>query len=216
MKGIWILLLLLITSALPAIMVFFWFRYRKSAVTLPWFLAALAAGILSFLVAAFVQDLFFNDKRDGLWPLFFNIFIRIALVEEASRIVSLVLFYNSVKCRSSPDSSFFAALGLAAGLGFAVIESAYYGIPNLNIAMLRIFTAAPLHGACGIRAGTAVFAFRQHPARSLFLFFSAVIIHGAYNLMIVNPVIPSAFAIPVALTAFFASLPYIKAQESSG
>jgi RsiW-degrading membrane proteinase PrsW (M82 family) len=208
MNGIWILLLLILIAALPAIAVFFWLRSRKSPITLLWFLLSIAAGIVSFIVAALIQTLFAPDRREGVWPVLFNIFIRIALIEEASRIIAVIPFFRAAKKRRN-SIAFGAAIGLIAGLGFAVIESAYYGIANLNIALLRIFTAVPLHAACGIRVGTAVFIAPQYPAKFLFLFISSVIIHGAYNLMIVNPAIPSILAVPTALIAFFASIYYL-------
>jgi len=212
MNGIWILLLLIIAAIFPAIVVFFWLRSRKPSITLPWFLLSLSAGIISFIVAAMIQTLFALDKREGVWPVFFNIFIRIALIEEASRIIILFFLNRAAKNRRN-NIAFGAAIGLIAGLGFAVIESAFYGIANITITLLRIFTAAPLHAACGIRAGAAVFAAPQHPAKAFFLFISSVFIHGAYNIIIVNPAIPSLLVIPTALIAFFASIYYL--SESS-
>jgi len=208
MDEIWILLLLIIAATFPAIIVFFWLRSRKPSITLPWFLLSLSTGIISFIVAAMIQTLFVPNKREGIWPVLFNIFIRIAMIEEASRIIALFFLNRAAKSRRN-IIAFGAAIGLIAGLGFALIESAYYGIANLNIALLRIFTAAPLHAACGIRAGTAVFVAPQHPAKAFFLFITSVFIHGAYNLMIVIPTIPSFLAIPTALIAFFASIYYL-------
>ena len=213
MSGIWILLLLILTSALPAIIVFFWFRARKSAVTLPWFLVSIVAGIISLLLVALIQRIFLppgGNGKDGLGLLFFGIFVRIALFEEASRLVTLIPLIKAGNRRHNMDRTFGAALGLAAGLGFAMIENASYGIADINIALIRAFTAAPLHGACGIRAGVSVFTFRQHPVRALFLFISAVLIHGAYNLMIVSPALPSVLAILVAFAALFGSLYYVR------
>ena len=221
MSGIWILLLLILSAALPAIIVFFWFRARKSAVTLPWFLAALAAGILSLLIVALIQKFFIPLNKNGmneLGHIFFSIFIRIALVEEASRLITLIPLLKAGSLRKTSQSvdyrSFGASLGLAAGLGFAMIENASYGIADINITLLRAFTAAPLHGACGIRAGAAVFIFAKHPVKSIFLFISAIFIHGAYNLMIVSPALPSILAVLIAFAALFASLPYIRDTET--
>ena len=217
MKGIWILLLLILTSALPAIIVFFWLRARKSAVTLPWFLVSLAAGIVSLLIVALIQSFFFLPGKDGtgeLGFLFFEIFIRIALIEEASRLFTLIPLIKAGTFRRSTDRTFGAAIGLAAGLGFAMIENASYGIADINIALIRAFTAAPLHGACGIRAGVSVFIFKQHPIKAFFIFISAVLIHGAYNLMIVSPALPSILAILIAFAALFASLFYIRYAET--
>ena len=216
MNGIWILLLLILAAALPAIIVFFLYRVRKSAVTLPWFLAALAAGIISLLIAALIQS-FFSAGRNGqygLWSIFFDVFIRIALVEEASRLVTLLPLIKTGSRRLHGGRSLGPVFGLAAGLGFAALENAFYGMADINITLLRAFTAAPIHGACGIRAGTAVSIAGEHPVRSLILFISTVLIHGAYNLIIISPPIPSALAIPAALAALFASLPLMKNARS--
>ena len=125
MSGILILLLLILSAALPAVIVFFWLRFRKPAFSLLWFLAALSAGIVSFLVAALVQRFFPPYKHGGLFSLFFSVFIRIAFAEEASRIVTLIPFYKIGRNRAAMDKTFGATLGLAAGLGFAMIENAY-------------------------------------------------------------------------------------------
>ena len=214
MNGIWILLLSTIIAALPAIIAFFLLRSRKSALTLPWFLASLAAGIISFIAAAFIQNFFTTGRQSGFWPLFINIFIRIALVEESSRLLGIIPLWKTGKNSRLADSSIGAAMGLAAGLGFALIESAYHGIADLNIALLRLVTAAPLHGACGIRVGTAIFVARRDPLKTAILFVSSVLIHGAYNLIIINPVIPSILAIPAALLALFVSLNYLMTKNA--
>lgn len=208
MNGIWILLLLLLTATLPAIIVFFWLRSRKSPVTLPLFLLSLAMGIISFIVAGIIQVFFPPYRRDEFWPVFFDIFIRIALIEEAGRIITLIPFLKAGKNRRD-GIAFGASVGLIAGLGFAAIESAYHGITNINITLLRIFTAVPLHAACGIRAGSAVFIAPKYRIKAFFLFVSSVFIHGAYNLMIVSPAIPSFLAVLIALIALFASFNYL-------
>ena len=212
MNGIWILLVLILTAALPVIIVFLWFRITKSTVTLPWFLVSLAAGIISLLAAALIQDLVPSfDLRGQERPrfLFYNVFIRIALLEETSRIITLIPLLKAGKRRLSTDRSYAAALGFVAGLGFATLESALYGMADISITLLRVFTAAPLHAACGIRVSTAVSNFRQHPLTAPFLFISSVLIHGTYNLMIESPAFPSALAILVALAGLITSLPYI-------
>jgi RsiW-degrading membrane proteinase PrsW (M82 family) len=213
MNGIWVLLLLLLTATLPAIIVFIWLKSKKSAITLPWFLVSFLAGIISFIVAAMIQMFFDPFRTQGFWTAIFNIFIRIALIEELSRIIVLFPLEKASK-KSWTNIAFGAAIGLITGLGFAAIENAYYGLANINITLLRLFTAVPLHAACGIRAGTAVFTVSQHPVKASFLFVSSVFIHGAYNLMIVNPAIPSFLAILIALVALFASFPYLSDADS--
>ena len=214
MSGIWVLLVLIIAAALPPVIVFFWFRSRKILVSPPWFLAALAAGIICLLAAALIQGLFPPPSRNGLAHVFFNVFIRIALVEEASRLLALIPLLKIARLlpaagSSRLDSSFGPALGFVAGLGFAAMENAAYGMADISITVLRAFSAAPLHGACGIMAGAAVFGIRRHPIRALALFVLAVFIHGSYNLIIVSPALPSVLAIPTAFAALFAFLHFV-------
>ena len=221
MNGIWILLILILTATLPAIIGFIWFKSNKIPVSLPWYLISLVAGAVSLFFAALIQSFFPPPVRSGLGPVFFGIFVRIALVEEASRLVTLVPLLKIGSRLRNDDIVFGSALGLAAGLGFAAIENAFYGTADINITLLRAFTAAPLHGACGIRTGTAVLSFREHPVKAIFLFISAVLIHGAYNLMIVSPALPSipliraAIVILFAIAVLYTSLSYIKTAEGS-
>jgi len=212
MKGILVLLLLVLASSLPGIIVFLWFRARKSELALSWFLLSITAGIISLLIAAFIQR-FFSSQQDGLGDLFFGVFIRIALVEELSRFVTLIPLFTASNHIRKTNISFGASLGLVSGLGFAILENAFHGMADISIALLRAFTAAPLHGACGIRAGAAVFVFNKSPGKALFHFVSAVLIHGAYNLIIISPAIPSALAILIALSALFAALPLLKSTN---
>ena len=209
MNGIWILLLLIISAALPAFIVFIWFKAIKSPVTLPLFLASLAAGVVSLLAAVLVQRFFPPPGKDMLGAIFFGVFIRIALVEEASRLVGLIPLLKLINRRRDLNKSFCAAIGFASGLGFGMMESAFYGVSGVNIILLRALTAAPLHGACGIRAGVAIFTVRKHPVQALFLFISAVLLHGAYNLIIVSPAFPPLLAAFIALAALFTSIHYL-------
>ena len=215
MNSIFILLLLLFASALPVIILYFWIRKGTGEstiqVTPPWFLCALAAGIVSLLIAALTHRFFPpTGSADRLGSLFFSIFIKVALVEEISRLITLFPLLKVGNLRR--NQSFAAILGLAAGLGFAAAENALYGMADINITLLRAFTAAPLHGACGIRIGAAIFKLNRQPVKAVFLFISALVMHGAYNLIIVSLAVPAIMAVPIALAALFISLPMLKSD----
>ena len=215
MNGILILLLLILTAALPVIIAYVWFRARKPAISAPWFLASLAVGVIALVPAALIQN--FLPSSGVLWPgqLLFGVFIRTALVEEASRYFTLIPLLETGNRRLKTDGTIFASLGFISGLGFAMVENAAYGIADINLTLIRAFTAAPLHAACGTRAGEAVYIFRQHPIKSFLLFISAVIIHGLYNLMILSPVLPSMLAIPIAYAALFASFYFLRINDKN-
>jgi RsiW-degrading membrane proteinase PrsW (M82 family) len=143
-------------------------------------------------------------------------------MEELGRFIALRLFFRFCPLRGGASSPaghqgsgdgtpvFGAAAGLAAGLGFAVIESASYGAADLNIALLRAFTSAPLHGACGARVGSAAFTPLKQPGRAFFRFLSAAIIHGMYDFIIISPRLPSALSVLIAFTALAASVQEIR------
>ena len=209
----WILLLLIFTAALPLILALCWFRFAKPPVTLPWFLTFLAAGIVSLFAAALLQSLVPQLGGGGWNMLFLDRLVRIALIEELSRIMAMVPLFMAASRRQSRDVSFYTALGLTSGLGFAMLESALYGMADIQLTLLRAFTSAPLHGACGIRAAAAVFYFGKYPVKASFLFIFAVLIHGAYNIVIASPAIPSALAVLIAFTALFSSLPFLKTAD---
>ncbi|MDR0602228.1 MAG: PrsW family intramembrane metalloprotease [Treponema sp.] len=213
MNGLWFLALLILVAGLPVIPAWFAFRLRKLDGRL--FLLSLAAGLLSVPAAVFLQS-FFPPAGSGRGAVMFGVFIRIALVEELSRLLTLFPLSGFAgrplpggkippACGGSPRDM-GAMTGFAAGLGFAAAESGFYGSSDIGIALLRVFTAAPLHGACGARAGAALSLVRQHPIRSASLFVSAVLIHGIYDLFIISPGLPSFLSILIALAALGSSL----------
>ncbi|GHV72612.1 hypothetical protein AGMMS49928_29830 [Spirochaetia bacterium] len=202
MDGLWVLLLLIFTAALPVLLVYVWFKAANIPLSRRWFLLALLAGALSLPLAALMQH--FLPLPGGYW----GIFIRIALTEELSRLLMVFILFRLKKPApgAKTGAARGAAVGLLAGLGFALVENAYYGAANIGITLVRSFTAAPLHGACGARIGQAAEAIRKAPVRALVRFLSAVAIHGMYNFMIVSPGIAPIFPVLVALFALAASV----------
>jgi RsiW-degrading membrane proteinase PrsW (M82 family) len=250
MNGLWLLFLLIFISALPIIPAWFWFRRGTSAPRGGFrsfksgshkFLFSIAAGLVSVLVAILIQSLFPPPGTGAGSPgsVLFGIFIRIALVEELSRILTLGpligVYRRKLRVQESKlpgadgirpsgfdDDSRFAggfmasAMGLAAGLGFAVVESALYAAASPGIALLRAFTAAPLHGACGARVGASIGFVRSRPFHSAVLFVTAVLIHGMYDFFIIYPGIPSFLSVFIALSALGASILTLRYEENKG
>jgi len=213
MSGSWFLIVLILISLLPVIAVYIWFRIAKYQITLVQFLFALLAGAAAFFPALILQDILtFSSLTHGRGALFYNFFIRIALTEELSRFLMLsILFFIGFRVKPDADESQSftfnvikrgTAIGLVAGLGFAILESARYAASDMNVTfvLLRILTAA-LHGACSSRVGCAVVMFRKNPIQALMRFFTAVTIHGVYDLMVRIPGLPSIIAILIAFSA---------------
>jgi RsiW-degrading membrane proteinase PrsW (M82 family) len=210
MTGIWILILIVFISALPIFPVFIWFRVIRFPLSLPWFFGALAAGAVALLLAGFLQTLFSPSFGIDMGTLLFKLFVQVALTEEAGRLLPLLLLLclrRRLSLRQVVASpAYGAAMGLLAGLGVAVIETATYGAANPGAALLRAVTAAPLHGACGCRVGLAAGILPRSPGRALVSFLYAVAIHGMYNFMAVSPGLPPVFPILLVFTALISSI----------
>jgi RsiW-degrading membrane proteinase PrsW (M82 family) len=219
MAGLLILLFLIFISALPVFAVYLWFRIARYPFSLVKFLFFLLAGAAAFFFALVIQSLFpgresaFSASANR-WIFLRQIFIRVAFTEELGRLVALILlFWILGRFEGEENSSGYgrvsraSAAGLVAGLGFAALEGAVYGALDTGIAsLIRVFTAAPLHGACGARVGAAAVMLRERTAQAVFRFLSAVLIHGIYNFMILMPGFPSIAAVIVALSALVSSI----------
>jgi RsiW-degrading membrane proteinase PrsW (M82 family) len=208
--------LLAIITLLPLISVYLWFRISRFPFKLPWFFLALLGGTTALFTAALIQSLLSHFGGDRIEGFFFKLFIKIAFTEELGRFIILLLFFrlrSFFKQRNPVESMPFflgPAAGLLTGLGFAAVETASYGPAHIDIALLRVFTTAPLHGACGARDGAAAVLCTRKPAWALVRFFSAVVIHGIYNFMVVRTGFYSIFAVLIALTALASSIQEIR------
>ena len=211
MSGFLVLILLVLSSSVPAIAVYLWFRIARYQFSAIKFLLILLAGATAFFPALILQNYFLrNFAVTGRWGLMSHMFIRIALTEELSRLLILFGYFRIsggiYAAKGIEEKSAGSAVGLVAGLGLAILESAAYGAADTGIILIRFFTAAPLHAACGARVGAAASLFRAHPDRALFRFITAAVIHGAYNFMIIIPGITSLGAVLIAILAFTSSV----------
>jgi RsiW-degrading membrane proteinase PrsW (M82 family) len=226
MIGSLVLLVIILISAIPVIAVYIWYRLAKYQFSLIWFLFALLAGAAAFFPALFLQSLLnIPISAGGRLALFYQFFIRIASTEEASRLLMLfIFFYISARISGSlakEGAQQFpswdkvrkgAAGGLVAGLGFALFETAVYGASNADVLLLRAFTAAPLHAACGSRVGAAAVVFRSNPFQAIMRFLTAIAIHGIYDFMAALPGFSRLMAVLIALSAAATSVLTIRSN----
>jgi RsiW-degrading membrane proteinase PrsW (M82 family) len=212
MSGSWVLVILILISSLPVIAVYIWFRAAKYQFSLVRFLFTLLAGAAAFFPALILQDLlsFSFAAPRGRAALFYHFFIQIAFAEELSRLLLLFIFFWISSRLKPPAGSgqlsynmvkIGTATGLVAGLGFAILENAVYAASDSGVLFLRVFTAAPLHGACGSRVGAAAVMLRSNPIQAAFRIITAIAIHGVYNIMVTGPGIPSIAAVLIAASA---------------
>ena len=237
MSGSWVLFLLIFISSIPIIVVFLWFRLAKYQLSVIRFLFALLAGATAVFPARFLQEMLLRlpFPTEGRLALLYEIFFRIAFTEELSRLLLLFVFFliSARIAPKTPDSSQTGAdqplpynalkkgtaIGLVAGLGFALIESAIYGAADFSILPLRAVTAAPLHAACGSRVGGSAVLFRTNPIQAIYRLLAATAIHGVYNMFMVarsadhygSPIsLPQILAVVIALSALITSIVTIR------
>ena len=225
MYGSWVLLILILISSLPVIAVYIWFRIAKYQFSLVRFLFALLAGAAAFFPALILQGLLAISIPSGRAALFYHFFVRIAFTEEISRLLMLFIFFlisGLVKPaeKSGQPISYSVvkrgtAIGLVAGLGFALLETAAYGAFDTGVLLIRAVTAAPLHGACGSRVGAAAVMFRTNPIQAAFRLLTAIAIHGVYDLMVIQPGFPAIAAVLIAIFALINAIITIKGGWAS-
>lgn len=205
------MILIILFSSIPVFAVYIWFRLAKYGFSLARFLLALLAGAAAFFPALLLQELItYPSSAGGRETLFFQVFVRVAFTEEISRLLVLIPFFI-ISSRLRPEEKNQpltfntikngAAVGLIAGFGFAILESAVYGASDTGVLLIRAVTAAPLHGACGSRIGAAAVLFRSNPGQALLRIITATAIHGIYNFMAAMPGIPSLAAVLIAVSA---------------
>jgi RsiW-degrading membrane proteinase PrsW (M82 family) len=216
MQGTWVLLIIILISSIPVIAVYIWFRLAKYPIKLINFLFALLAGAAALFPAFILQYLLnFSFSSRSRSELFYHFFIRIAFTEELSRLLMLLIFiwFSGSFVKIIPNQSINpgavrkgAAIGLIAGLGFALLENAIYAASNTTVLLLRTVTTAPLHAACSSRIGIAAVMLRSNPMQAFFKVLTATAIHGIFNLMVTRPGLPMIMAILIALTALATSI----------
>ena len=87
---------------------------------------------------------------------FFDNFIRAAFLEEFFKMIVIVFFCTRKDQFDEPMDGL--VYGVAASLGFAAYENIDYVLyayeqPSYYIALIRAFTAVPMHAICGVMMG---------------------------------------------------------------
>lgn len=207
-------------SALPVIAIFFYLKKRVPQFGNWLFIAALAAGSLSMLLASLLQIALPTVNAGTFLALIYTVFIRNALSEELGRLLILILlfwilpiFYRYNEHEMSEGQRplplhMSVFIGVISGFSFAMLETISYGMLNLQLVIVRTLTSAPLHAACAARVGVAVWLIfkgdepqRGNMVKAIFYGISAILIHGIYNLLLL---FPSSFAVLPVILAYIA------------
>lgn len=137
--------------------------------------------IPAIFLELFVEGIFTN--------LFLYVFIGIALVEEGVKYFFLKKYlFNKPDFNEPMDGIVYAVM---ISLGFATVENIAYVLNNegqeMNVALIRMFTAIPLHAVCGVILGYFVGLAKFSNNKNILLYkglFLATLVHALYNYFI--------------------------------
>ena len=122
----------------------------------------------------------------------------------------LPILYYALVISDKKEKLFTASMAI--GIGFAVLENAYYllSYPNFSLlsAVIRAFGAGLMHGMCTLLVGVGISFVKKKRklfAVGTFGFLStAIVYHGIYNILI-----QSKFSIAGALLPIITYLPFL-------
>jgi RsiW-degrading membrane proteinase PrsW (M82 family) len=201
-----VLILLIALCLVPVFALRLWLRKTGKA-TLPrhCFVICFALGIVSVAVSLLIQSLIPEPALSSRRLFLYRVFIRAALCEETARflvITAAASLFRQIKKNKSitaPGDGIFPeygpvytdqlvmTCGLVCGLGFAALETAFFSLPQMNIALLRAVSSAPLHAACAARVARAVYARTERRFWEAARHFSgAVALHGLYDFFVLQ------------------------------
>ena len=211
---------IVLLSVLPVFVAWLWLK-RKININTPYFLTALAAGILSLALAATLQILLpaveFSMTRGGQ----FLFLACAALIEEGSRFAALLLFwvvlgiFNKSKVETAGIA---AATGMVAGLAFASVETVSFAASSGTNSLIRLLRlgAVLLHAACGIRCALAASALLSKKISFLLNLARAAALHTVYNFITLHDGARYyILGLLLALSSFISGLRYMN-RPSAG
>jgi len=179
--------MILILAVLPPLLIAYYVyqkdKYDKEPKSL--IIKSFLFGCLGIIPAIFLE-LF---AKGMFTNLFLYVFFGIALVEEGVKYFFLKKYlFNKPDFNEPMDGIVYAVM---ISLGFATVENIAYVLNNegqeMNVALIRMFTAIPLHAVCGVIlgyfVGLAKFSDNSKPLLYKGLFI-ATLVHGLYNYFI--------------------------------
>jgi RsiW-degrading membrane proteinase PrsW (M82 family) len=141
------------------------------------------------------------------WPkVVLEAFVIAALVEEfGKRWVVHKVAYGHQAFDEVHDGVLYT---IVASLGFACLENILYSVNEPSIAIIRAFTAVPMHalasGLMGYYLGMAKFAAEEAVKRTLFRqgLTVAVVFHGVYDFFLMSKTVLFIGVLPLLLWGF--------------
>jgi RsiW-degrading membrane proteinase PrsW (M82 family) len=162
-------------------------------------------GIFASVFASEVNGLFAQHLTMGMY----NITITVTPITE-ELIKALPILYYAMVISDKREQLFTASM--ATGIGFAVLENAYYllNYPNFTMlsAIIRAFGSGLMHGMCTLLVGMGISFVKKKSkmfwAGTFGFLSTAVVYHGIYNILI-----QSKYSIIGALLPISTYIPFL-------
>lgn len=199
-----IIYILLVSVSIPIILMTFIVDKRSRFSVL-----FMAIGIFISAFASELNGLFLKNLPMDIYDITVVI---TPITEEILK--ALPILYYAIVISDKSEKLFTAAM--AVGVGFAVLENAYYMLnyPNFNMmnAIIRAFGSGLMHAMCTLLVGVGISFVRKK--RKLFvvgtfgLLSTAIVYHGIYNILIqseydmIGAVLPIVTYIPFLVWRF--------------
>ena len=167
-----------------------------------------------------VLDNFSETNFKGETYYFFDSFIRAAFVEEIFKAIVIVFYCTRKSAFDEPMDGII--YGVAASLGFAAYENIgyvlnFYKNPSFDIAIVRAFSAVPMHAFCGIIMGflvtQSIFEKKHNYLNLILALLVPVGLHGLYNFSYASPSVSYQMANVVLFVSFLRVIFMFKALK---
>ncbi len=141
------------------------------------------------------------DNPMEILPMLAYSFLFIALIEEGSKYIALMVYPYQRSFFNEPFDGIMYAVAIA--MGFATLENILYASRfNLNAVVLRAFTAVPAHASFAVVQGYFVGKAKFKPEKKWQLMgiglISSICLHGLYDFFILQQAYKN-----LAVLAFF-------------
>jgi RsiW-degrading membrane proteinase PrsW (M82 family) len=150
-----------------------------------------------------------DQEDNGMLISFFMAFFVVGLGEETLKYLVVVLYAFRKPCFNEPFDGIVYAVMVS--LGFAAFENIFYVMEGgLSVAVLRMFTAVPMHAAFAVIMGYYIGLSKYYKGtarteKSLKGLFYAVLLHGLYDFVLFQDDFPllGLLIFPLIIWAFF-------------
>lgn len=158
--------------------------------------------LIGIFVAVFASEL--NGLMEKMLPMdLYRITVEVTPITE-ELVKALPILYYAVVISDKRERLFTASMAL--GIGFALLENAYYLLNRPDFSMLsaviRAFGAGLMHGMCTLLVGVGI-SFVKKKSKlfavgTFGLLSTAIVYHGVYNILIQSEYSIAGALLPIA------------------